>query len=194
VKRWWLVILLLLSLGTNIGILATQVVGRMDKPNQPEVVRPFAFGRLQILADRLGLRGEERRSFIERQRRFLRDTAGPRKHLNEIRAELRSELTAPRPDRAHVDALMKEASDLFLRLEQRLSGLVLETRSTLPPQAALRYVDLLGRLKIEGPGGYGRLPPAWWRWFRTGGDAPDMPSDDAPGKKTSEGEGPSPNQ
>src|SRR5262249_46081467 len=158
---------LLLSLGTNIGILATQAFGRLERPGQSEVVRPFALGRLQLLADRIGLTGPERKAFIERQRAFLRETAGPRKHLNEVRLELRGELIAPRPDRARVDVLMKEAASLFLGLEERLSDLVLETRESLPPEASRRYTELLGHLKIEGPGGYGRLPPAWWRWFRT---------------------------
>ena len=174
-KRWWLVIILLLSLGTNIGILATQAAGRLSQPGQPEVVRPFALGRLQLLADRLGLRGEERKTFIERQRRFLRETAGPRKHLNDIRLQLRSELISPQPDRVRVDYLMKEAAQTFFRLEQRLSDLVLETRSSLSPEASRRYTELLGRLKIEGPGGYGRLPQPWWRWFRTGSEPPDLP-------------------
>jgi hypothetical protein len=172
VRRWWLVIILLLSLGANLGILATLAVNRISPVGQPEVLRPIAPGKLSLVADRLGLKGEAKKRFIERHRRFLNETAVPRKRLGEIRLAVRSELIAAHPDRARLDALMKEASAIFLDLERALADLVLEIRAALPPEAEGRYVDLLSRLKLEGPGAYGRLPPALWQWFNSGAPPP----------------------
>jgi Heavy-metal resistance len=190
VKRWWLVIILLLSLGTNIGILATQAVGKLARPGQPEAVRPLAPGKLQLFADRLGLEGPARRAFVERHRRFMRETSGPRKRLAELRAQVRTELTAEQPNRERLNNLMQEAASLFLQLERSLTDLVMESRATLPPEAERRYVDLLGRLKLEGPGNYGRLPPPLWQWFRTGGNAPRGAPEAKPTAGTGAPEGP----
>jgi hypothetical protein len=185
VKQWWLAIALVLSIGTNLGVLATLAIVHKANPQQ-QVVRPGNPGQLQLLADRLGLTGEQRRRFLERQRRLLHDTVLPRKRMGEIRLALRAELIAARPNRQRIDLLMHEASDTFIELERLLTDCVLETRAALPPEAEKRYAELISHLKIEGPGALGRLPPAFWRWFRTGEPPPPLPpevlpSDQAPG-------------
>jgi hypothetical protein len=166
VKRWWLVIALVLSLGMNLGLLIALALSSPALLQQQQgVMRPAAPGRLQQLADRLGIEGEVRRRFVERQRRFFAETAGPRARLPEIRREVRAELTRPHPDRARVDELLREGSGIFLMLERALVANVLESRAVLPPDADQKYVDLISRLQLEGPGQLGRLPPAHWPWW-----------------------------
>jgi hypothetical protein len=167
VKRWWLVIALLLSVGMNVGLL---VALALDRPavtqKQQEALRPAAAGRIPQLAARLGLEGVERRRFIQRQRQFFAETAVSRARLPEVRRELRAELTRPTPDRARIDELLRESGELFLSLERSLVVNVLETRALLGPEQERRYIDLISRLQLEGPGQLGRLPATpspWWR-------------------------------
>ena len=80
--RWWLVIGLLLSVGLNVGILAT-IAARWPGPPPPREGRPPQEGqnpanpnanpnidpvpRLGRLADRLKLEGDQRRKFLDLQ-------------------------------------------------------------------------------------------------------------------------------
>jgi hypothetical protein len=166
VKRWWLVIALVLSIGMNLGLLIALALSSPALLQQQQgVMRPTAPGRLQQLADRLGIEGEVRRRFLERQRQFFAETAGPRARLPEIRREVRAELTRPHPDRARADELLREGSGTFLMLERAVVANVLESRAMLPPDADSKYVDLISRLQLEAPGQLGRLPPAHWPWW-----------------------------
>jgi hypothetical protein len=166
VKHWWLVIALVLSIGINLGLLiALALSSPAFVQQQQAIMRPAAPGRLQQLADRLGIEGEVRRRFIQRQRQFFAETAVPRTRLPEIRRQVRAELIRPHPDAAHIDELSREGSDNFLMLERALVANVLESRRMLPPEAERKYVDLISRLQLEGPGQLGRLPPALWPWW-----------------------------
>ena len=89
----------------------------------------------------------------------------PRARLPEIRRQVRAELTHPEPDRAHIDELLREGSGIFLMLERAVVANVLDSRRMLPPDAERKYVDLISRLQLEGPGQLGRLPPAQWPWW-----------------------------
>ncbi|HEV7786074.1 MAG TPA: hypothetical protein VGQ28_12100, partial [Thermoanaerobaculia bacterium] len=80
-KRWWLVIVLLLSLGLNVGILAAVAARRLGPggpgakaagaANQP----PDPLPRLPQLANRLGLEGVERRKFLDIQWNLYQETS-----------------------------------------------------------------------------------------------------------------------
>jgi hypothetical protein len=166
VRRWWLVIALVLSIGMNLGLLVALVLSSPAfAQQQQKVMRPAALGRLQQLADRLGLEGEVRQHFIERQRQFFAETAGPRTRLTEIRKQVRAELIRPHPDQQRIDELLREGSDIFLMLERSVVANVLDSRQMLPPEAERKYTDLISRLQLEGPGQLGRLPPAQWPWW-----------------------------
>lgn len=165
-RRWWLVIALVLSLGMNLGLLLALVIGSPAfNQQQQAIMRPAAPGRWAQLADRLGLEGEARRRFVQRQREFVAETAGPRARLPELRREVRAELIRPRPDQARIDELLRESSGLFLQLERAVVANVLDSRQRLPPDADRKYVDLISRLQLEGPGQFGRLPQAQWPWW-----------------------------
>jgi hypothetical protein len=166
VRRWWLVIALVLSIGMNLGLLvALALSSPAVLQRQQAAMRPAAPGRLAQLADRLGIEGEVRQRFLQRQRRFFAETAAPRARLPEIRKEVRAELVRSQPDPARIDELLREASGIFLMLERELVANVLDSRRMLPPEAEARYVDLIKRLQLEGPGQLGRLPPAQWPWW-----------------------------
>jgi hypothetical protein len=166
VKRWWPILALLLSVGLNVGLLIDLALSSPAVTRrQQEALRPAGAGRLQQLADHVGLQGPARRRFVQRQRRFFAETTGPRARLPEIRREVRSELTRPAPDRARLDALLHEAADTYLRLEQAVVDNVLDSRALLAPEQEHRYVDLISRLALEGPGQMGRLKPAQWPWW-----------------------------
>ncbi len=165
-RRWWPLLALLLSVGLNLGLLidlalSSPAVAR----TQQEALRPAAAGRLQQLADRLGLEGPARRRFIERQRQFFSETAAPRVRLPEIRKEVRAELIRPHPDQARLDELLREGAGIYLGLEQSVVSNVLDSRALLTPDQDQRYVDLVSRLALEGPGQMGRLKPAQWPWW-----------------------------
>lgn len=172
-KRWWLVIALLLSAGVNVGLLLALALNNSAvSQQQREALRPVAAGRIPQLAARLGLEGVERRRFIQRQRRFFIETAGLRARLPEVRQAVRAELTQPKPDRARIDELLRESGDAFLSLERALVANVLDTRDLLGPEQERRYIDLISRLRLEGPGQMGSLPaagPPWWRRGRLAG-------------------------
>ena len=160
-KRWWLVIVLLLSLGLNVGILAAVAVRRLGpggpgaKPpgavNQP----PDPLPRLPQLANRLGLEGEERRKFLDIQWNLYQETSHLRLQLGETHRNLRHELIQPQPDQAQVDRLLEDSSRTYLALEKSLVSNILATRDLLGPEKEKQYLRLIGQLRIPNPGGFG---------------------------------------
>ena len=163
-RRWWLVIVLLLSLGLNVGILAAVAARRFGpggpggpgaKPpgaaNQP----PDPLPRLPQLANRLGLEGEERRKFLDIQWNLYQETSHLRLQLGETHRNLRHELIQPQPDRAQVDRLLEESSRTYLSLEKSLVTNILATRELLGPEKEKQYLRLIGQLRIPNPGGFG---------------------------------------
>lgn len=160
-KRWWLVIVLLLSLGLNVGILAAVAARRLGPggpgakaaggPNQQADPLP----RLPQLANRLGLEGEERRKFLDIQWNLYQETSHLRLQLGETHRNLRHELIQPQPDKARVDALLEESSRTYLALEKSLVANVLATRDLLGSDKEKQYLRLIGQLRIPNPGGFG---------------------------------------
>ncbi len=160
-KRWWLVIVLLLSLGLNVGILAAVAVRRLGPggpgakaagaANQPADPLP----RLPQLANRLGLEGQERRKFLDIQWNLYQETSHLRLQLGETHRNLRHELIQPQPDRARVDSLLEESSRTYLALEKSLVANVLATRELLGADKEKEYLRLIGQLRIPNPGGFG---------------------------------------
>lgn len=206
-RRWWIVLALLLSMGINIGILATLATRRIavarapepppdpnpewrrepppppaaleeippepaerEEPRRPPLaippeVRPEAPRgapseapdedipppKLDRLADHLGLAGEARRRFLERQRRFHQESLDVRFRLAEVRRELRRELAGPGPDRQRLDTLVRQAADLYLTLERALVSNVVDSRALLDPEQEREFLRILPRLPPQGP-------------------------------------------
>jgi Spy/CpxP family protein refolding chaperone len=183
VKRWWVVIALLLSVGVNVGILATLATRRMGGPErQPPPPReepapppgpeeegqePGEPPRASRLADRLGLEGEPRRQFLDLQQQFFEKTVRIRRHMVETQREVRRELMSPEPDRQKIDALLQDSSRDFLSLEQALANNVVESREILDPKQEKEFLRFVATLRPQA-GGFGPRPdrrpgPPPWR-------------------------------
>jgi hypothetical protein len=167
-RRWWLVIALLLSLGLNVGILAAlgarralmmsrpnaarlQAAGKAaDKPGNANNVDPVP--RLTRLANRLQLEGDQRHKFLDIQWNLYQETSRQRLQLNEIHRALRRELTHPVPDRQRVETLLTESSQTYLALERSLVSNVFATRDLLGPEKEADYLKIVGSLRVPNPG------------------------------------------
>lgn len=157
-RRWWLVLALLLSVGLNIGILAAVAARRLGPQGAKQAAganQPDPLPRLPQLANRLGLEGEERRKFLDIQWNLYQETSHLRLTLGETHRNLRHELVQPQPDRARVDSLLEESSRTYLALEKSLVGNILATRDLLGPEKEKQYLRLIGQLRIPNPGGFG---------------------------------------
>src|SRR5215210_102045 len=108
--------------------------------------------RLPRFADRLGLEGEERRKFLDIQWSLFQETSRLRLRMGEVHRDLRRELTRGEPDRQRVDALLAESARIYGALERVLVSNVLSTRELLGPEKEREYLELVGRLRVPGPG------------------------------------------
>ncbi|HXO19892.1 MAG TPA: periplasmic heavy metal sensor [Thermoanaerobaculia bacterium] len=160
-KRWWLVIALLLSLGVNVGILATVATSRLRPAPPPAMApnaqQPPAAERLARLADRLGLEGPARERFIDLQRSFFLESGRNRMRLQEVYRQLRRELVSPVPDRQRIDRLVDESSRLYLAIERATTEHVLASRALLDPTQERIFLNLLRQMR---PGRGPFAPPA----------------------------------
>lgn len=153
-RRWWLAIALLLSLGVNVGLVAAVAIQRLRPPVPPLPVRPDGGAGIQRLADHLGLEGERRLRFVELQGElFLRTQAG-RQSMNRIHRQLREELTRREPDRQRVEAILDESARTYAEMERAMAEVILETRELLTPRQQRQYLRVIGRLRA------GAGPPA----------------------------------
>lgn len=165
-RRWGLVLALLLSVGVNIGILATLAVRRSAPPDRPrpEERRPLPPAdpgeptekpplRAGRLADRLGLEGEQRRRFLRIQGRFFVETVRLRTEQAEVFRELRRELTAPEPDPQKIQELTRASARTHLALQQAMARNVIATREILDPDQERLFLDIISRLGPPGRGG-----------------------------------------
>jgi hypothetical protein len=166
-RWWWLVALLALSVGLNLGLLAATLAGRWLPRREPAPVelgpRGAAPGPAQLrrVAERLGLEGEEARRFVALQEEFLDRARQARRRLEESRRGLRQELAAPSPDPARVEALVAASAAAHTELERALATHVLAARELLDGEAEAHYLRLLSRLgtgarRPGGPGPAGR--------------------------------------
>jgi hypothetical protein len=161
VKRWGVVIALLLSLGVNIGLLATVALRRLPAAARPAAKPPLE--RVKRLADRLGLEGAIRQRFIAQQMQFFDQSSGLRADLEDIHRDLRREITRPQPDPQKIDALLAESEKAYHNLEQVMVNHVLDGRAMLDPAQERRFLDFVRRMR-GGPFGLPRRlrakPPA----------------------------------
>lgn len=183
-RRNWIFLALLLSVGVNCGLIGMGIARhRMQALRDPRP--PGAEG--DRLADRLELAGEARASFLRLQRELAERVRAGRRQIDESRRDLRRELTSPAPDRARVEELLaglnraQDALDRafvanvlaarelldgpaereYLRFVERFGAAVAGPRPPGPPPERLR--PLLGGRRLRGPDG----PP----------DGPDVPPD-----------------
>lgn len=164
-KRWWLMIALLLSVGINVGILATlafQARSGGDReagdPTRTDAVDNGVSedprvreGRLppviRRMADELRLEGEKRAAFIEVQRTFFEQTLAARSRMARMQREIRGEVTSEDPDRDALDRLLVELSAAHTDLERAFVTNLLDSREFLDSEQEKRFMHFLRRLR-----------------------------------------------
>jgi len=154
VRRGWIVVALLLSLGINLG-LASVLVLRSRALAHWATERPD-FEPGGRLAGVLDLGREDRREFLRVQRRLFDRVRAERDEIRRVRDEIRVELLSAAPDPERLEALLAEVSDHERRVNRAFVDSVLESREVLPPEALERYLRVIERM---GPGRFGREGP-----------------------------------
>lgn len=156
-KQWWLVIVLLLSIGMNVGLLlggAVRQKAPLDEaplPGPPgreaprpgdERMPPFV-GRL---AEELQLEGADRERFIEIQRTFFSEVFTARREVVEHQRELRSELLSDEPRQEQIESLLEASSRAHRALERAFVDNILRSRELLDADQERQLVHFLERL------------------------------------------------
>lgn len=181
-RRWWLVLALLLSVGINVGILSVLAVHRLSPPGPPARMPPAVTAGVERFADHLGLEGESRQRFVELQRGFFESTRKGRERMERLRRQLRRELTARRPDRERVEETLAELARTYAGLEGAFARLVLDTREVLNPRQQREYLRFLARLRAGVEGARPGPPPGRrLRPDRSPGPPPGLPPERPPG-------------
>lgn len=153
-KRWWLVIALLLSLGINVGFLAKRTLRSTGQGDQPQISKaederqmrglPPVFRRL---ANELRLQGENREKFLEMQRDFLERTLVGRQEVSRLQTELRRELVSRNPDRGRIDDRLEALAAAHFQLEKVFVDHLLDTREMLKPRQERLFMRFMQRLR-----------------------------------------------
>lgn len=156
-QRWWLIIVLLLSLGLNLGFLASRVVqqrtqdpseGTVSDPVEDPTRRDRPVPRLiRRMADELGLEGERRAAFVEIQRTFFQQTLEARARMADLQEDVRGEVTSADPDRQQLDQLLSELSTAHRDLEGAFVTNLLDARELLDDDQERRYMRFLRRMR-----------------------------------------------
>lgn len=170
-RRWWLLLLLALSIGLNVGLLVTVVVDA-EEP-RPD---PVPFGSeatdgaerraapearrgeerpspraLERFGTRLGLEGAARDEFAARHREFFETVRRKRRELGVLRRRLRRELVATEPDRDRIERLVEESGRVRAEMELAFADHVIASRRLLEGEAERRYLGFISRLAGSGP-------------------------------------------
>lgn len=165
-RRWWLVIALLLSVGINIGILATMAfqtrpatggtseeaiapdnIGGIGSEKNPPPLGERSPPVIQRMANELGLEGDRRAAFIEIQRVFFEHTLAARSRMARLQREIRGEVTSADPDREALDQLLTQLSAAHTDLERAFVTNLLDSRQLLDRDQERRFMHFLRRLR-----------------------------------------------
>ena len=165
-KQSWLWVLLVLSLGVNIGVLATIGVARGRAQQRWERPTPFQGERagppmhlLDRIADHLALEGEQREQFKELQSAFFQETKGQQNRLMELRLQLRDELAAEYPDRERIESLLSQLGSVYVALDRALVENMTASREILDEKQQKRYLRIVDRIRGASMGGSQRGGP-----------------------------------
>lgn len=151
-KRWWLVIALLLSVGVNIGLLAHRALRSAEadeasfssESESESRDLPLIFRRV---ANEMRLRGEIRRRFFEMQLEFLNQTRVGRQVVSSLQTELRRELVARDPDRELIDRKLEALAAAHFHLEKIFVDHLLDTREILEPRQERLFMRFMQRVR-----------------------------------------------
>jgi len=180
VRRNWLFLALLLSVGVNCGLLGMGIMrhrmlsgmssgiatggdpGDPGDPGDRGGPGERAPGRQGArLADRLGLLGEERERFLGLQRQLAERVHAGRRRIDDGRRELRRELTSPVPDRGRVEELLAGIGSEQDALDRALVENVFAARALLDGDAEREYLRFVERFGGAFAGGRPPGPPGF---------------------------------
>jgi Spy/CpxP family protein refolding chaperone len=169
-RRNWLFLALLLSVGVNCGLLGMGIArhrmaerwpggergdraqGERPGGERPHGDRPRDGARL---ADRLELTGEARENFLRLQRELAERVRAGRTTIDASRRELRRELVSAEPDRARVEELLSAIQREQDALDRALVANVLAAREMLDPAAEREYLRFVERIGAVASGASG---------------------------------------
>lgn len=173
--RWLPWVLLLASLGVNIGFFGATALRRLgDEEASPsssvaesppvasapetsgELPTPAAGLRLARLADRLALAGPEREGFIELQRGFILEVASARRELERLQRELQQEALSADPRAERTERLLDELGDAYARVDGAFVRNVQRSREFLDQSQERQFLEMLTRLRARSRGAGGR--------------------------------------
>ena len=146
-KRAWVWVALVLSLGINIGVLATIGVTRLRTKARWEQPRPEGRPDMGRFADHLRLRGGEREQFVEIQRRLFETARQKSQELESLRAELRREMSTAEPDPVKIDEFLTRSGEVYQALDRAFVESILASREILTPEQQQRYFHILTRMR-----------------------------------------------
>ena len=147
-KRWWLVILLLLSLGLNLGMLLPRLGGASKEPlDDPPASEQRMPPILRRMANELRLQGETRQTFLSMQHEFFRQTREGREKVGRIQDELRREVVSRNPDRERVDRLLDELASTQAHLERVFVTHLLDSRELLDGRRERQFLRMMQHLR-----------------------------------------------
>lgn len=150
-RRSWLVVALLLSVGINIGILTMIGLSRVRGPRSwGDRIEHSGGPPVGRLAQRLGLQGEQRDRFIEQQHGFFESFQQIRMELEMTRQQLRGEVGSQQPDPERIDALLQQSAELTAALDRLFIENVMISRELLDRRQERLYFGFLDRLRREG--------------------------------------------
>lgn len=163
-KRGWVWVALLLSVGVNIGVLATigvshlRTKARWERPRERDGSPP-----VERLANHLELEGQERDQFLEIQQNLFHTTRQHQEALQKLRTEIRSEVMSDSPDPSNVDRLLADVGAIHMDLDRAMVESVLATRKILTPEQQRRYFHVVERMRdasrrFDSRGGPPRRP------------------------------------
>lgn len=162
-RRHWLFLALLLSVGVNCGLIGMGIArhrlaggpAAAERDGRP----PMRDG--SRLADRLELTGEARESFLRLQRELATRVHAGRQQIDDSRRALRRELTAPAPDAARVEELLAGIAREQDALDRALVANVFAARRLLDGPAEREYLRFVERFggAVAGPRAPGGIGP-----------------------------------
>lgn len=158
-KRAWLTVALLVSLGVNLGLVGVGVARRVashrwERIESGDERPPADLGRR--LAERIGVPEERRQRFQEIQRKLIEQTARERREVGRLRLEIRDELMSPQPDSGRLDDLLRQLAEREAQLNRAFVDSVVESRGVLDDEEMRLYLNFLERM---GPGQRGPRGP-----------------------------------
>lgn len=167
-KRWWVVIALLLSVGVNLGVLAalaTGGFGQRSRPGPHSAPRPSFDGEVRDVGDLargVGLDKEATAEFRSLHQEFFARARESRRISMGARQDLLRELTAQQPDRERIDEMLSVISRSEAELERAMVETTLKARVLLGDKEEGHYLRFLSSRMMRMGGGRppGGFPPA----------------------------------